>query len=116
MNTTHIKDKIINALPEFVSYLEDIDIDEQSYFYFGNPGLFLSKEIEKNNKDIIDKAFDLVNELLELNDTQLDNLINIGVLEVLTDTMETQRAAYDKLNKKGKVMFITLFDRFHKLI
>lgn len=115
MNSKFISNKISNELPEFRLFLEDVNIDEQPSFYFGNLGLFLNKVIKSREMTLVDKAFQLVNELLNLNDNEVDGLINIGVLEVLTDTEESQRVASEKLNEKGRLMFFELFDRFHKL-
>lgn len=115
MNKQLINNKVRTALPEFIPFLDDLDINEYTFFYFGKLGLFLSAAIKEKKEDIIDKAFCLVNELLDINDKELDTLINIGVLEILTDTAELQKVAIERLNAKGKDMFLALFDRFHKL-
>jgi len=115
MNKVVISNKVIKGLPEFVSFLGDVSIYEQPSFYFGNLGLFLTNAIKEENVNIVNKAFHLINELLDLNDKDLDALVNIGVLEILTDSEQSQRAAIEKLNEKGRGMFLELFDRFHKL-
>jgi len=116
MNTKYINDKIFKALPEFVSFIEDVKIDNQPFFYFGNLGIFVRDAIMEEKSDIIDRAFDVLNELLNMNENELNSLINVGVLEILTDTVESQRAAIVKLNEKGRTMFYALFNRFNKLI
>ena len=88
----------------------------QPFFYFGNLGIFIRDAIKEEKSNIVDRAFDLLNELLNIDENELDNLINVGVLEVLTDTVEAQRAAVYKLNEKGRTMFYALFNRFNKLI
>jgi len=116
MNKLNINNHILSTLPEFKFFLEDVSIEKEPFFYFGNLGMFIKEAINNKENSIIERSFLLINQLLEIKDDELRKLLINGVLEVLTDTAESQKIASEKLNATGKKLFNDLFKRFNKLI
>ena len=64
--------------------------DDSPYLVFGDFGLFLREQLENKpllgaNEDWLRSSVDLIDKLLTSSDPELSNLIQVGVLEVLSD-------------------------------
>lgn len=109
---------IFTTIPEFTSErsLTGVSPEDETYSLLSSFGICLRDAIESEQLAIIDKSFKLLNSWINIGDASFNNKIRVGILEVLTDTKASQFASIEKLDSEGKKMFLSLFDRFVKLI
>ena len=92
MNYTKFTDLVFNELPEFKKfYKEDLDVNYYNLF-MGDLGLFVRNSV-LNEELYSNKLLVFINNLYNENylNKEFINMLNINILEVLTDTVETQK-------------------------
>lgn len=115
-----IDDYIYNALaalllkmvPEYRKEIEQKDKEvilqeEGVYRFMYEFSVCLSGKIVENiSSDFVAKAFMYINKVGESHNLELQNIIRVGILEILYTTKELDRNhVYDMLNEKLKVDF-----------
>ena len=116
-----IVDILSDTNSEINSYIDDIseytiteededDFDDGlkpgdilSHLIFGNFAAFIRDKIESNSlSDIIIKHFvNLIDEMFNSDDIEVENLVNTGFLEVLTDTEDYRKKMREVLSGKS---------------
>jgi hypothetical protein len=114
---TYIFDKILEEVPSFKEDCEYLDITKETgiYSFLGSFALFMQRNISINTKEsmeLVAKCYGIINDLAELDDDKLKNLITVGVLEILTDTVETQKCSFDLLTGRARSYYESLFPEF----
>ena len=117
MTDIQLENELLQKITSFDEYVQNkkISIDEGIYSFLSDFGIFLRDAISNNEKLIVKQSFDLMNSWFSYNDIELEKKISVGILEVLTDTEESQTACINNLNSRGVAIFNNLFDRFTKL-
>ncbi|HJP90513.1 MAG TPA: hypothetical protein VJ875_01065 [Pyrinomonadaceae bacterium] len=81
--------------------------DDSPYLVFGDFGLFLLKRLKDgshNSKDqpLLREAFGFLDEMLTSTEPELINLAQVGVIEVLADSIDAFHIATSYLSPHGK--------------
>ena len=104
------KDNLVKELfdnvPEFAK-LTDHSNDDQPYVVYGELSLKLFEDI-KNNSDITDftkKSFQFFNKLGDRNDSEIDNLLIVGIYEGLYGDKKCNRIARQLLLGRNKEVY-----------
>lgn len=86
----------------FMSY----ERDDRPYLVFGDFGLFLREQLDNRepgaNQKKLGPSFELIDEMLTSSDPEVENLIQVGVLEVLSDHPDAIRLVKSYLSPAGK--------------
>ncbi len=95
--------ELFSTFPELSHFL---DKDEGTYCILGDFGLYLRDGITENTIDnnALNKAFDFLNALGKSDDPEVQNLLGVGVLEILTDRNKTIQVSKKML--KGQALEI----------
>ena len=86
-------------------FSESIDLDEDPYSVLGDFAIYLRDGMA--NERELDDAFDFLNTMGATDDTEVQNQLVVGVLEILADTDRSIAMAKKKLKDKS----LELFDR-----
>ncbi len=91
----------------FPKLKEIIDFNEGSYSILGDLAIYLRNGITNNNIPASEKEkiFQFLNEMGNSDDTETENLLVVGVLEILTDYPESIEAARMYLQDRALVLF-----------
>lgn len=93
-------DEITSALfQKFPEFAKSIDLKEDPYSALNNFAIYLRDGIVTNavGGDELNCAFDFLNSMGVSNNLEVQNLLVVGVLEILADTDESTRIAKQKL-------------------
>jgi hypothetical protein len=84
--------------------------DDSPYLVFGDFGLFLREQLENKplpgaNEDWLQPSVDVIDKLLTSSDPEVSNLIQVGVLEVLSDYPDAINLVKAHLSIPGREKF-----------
>jgi hypothetical protein len=103
---------LITKIPEFKDKSLPIN-DESAYLHYGAFALFLLDNIEEGiNKELIDRAFNLLNDLINLDDPAINTMLRVEVLELLADNNK----AISLCNEKLEGLSLALFNKVYKFL
>jgi hypothetical protein len=96
---------LISRIPEFKDKSSQIE-DGSAYLHYGAFGLFLLDIIdEKMNKELIDRSFNLLNDLINLDDPDINTMLRVEVIELLADNNKAIALCKEKLEGLSLVLF-----------
>lgn len=93
-------DKTASALLlKFPEFAKSMSLKEGPYNTFNNFAIYLRDGIVNNkiDNDELNRAFDFLNNMGASKNLEIQNLLVVGVLEILADTDESIRIAKQKL-------------------
>lgn len=95
-----------SEFPHFAK-LETTDFDDGVYCVLGSFGIYLCEECSKIfvNKEVLTKAFDILNAMGESDDIEIQNQLIVGVLEMLIDTKLSIHVARENLKGNSLEFF-----------
>ncbi len=90
---------IRDLLQEFPDFAKDVDVKQGPYTILSNFAIYLRDGIVDNtiNSDELNRAFDFLNNMGASRNLEVQNLLVVGVLEILADTDESTSIAKQKL-------------------
>lgn len=101
MNYRNAVSVLRERFPEFTQSGEEWD-DSLPHDAYGTFTLFLCRLVERGaDEGIADRAFELFNEMAE-GDDDIVNLLEVSVLEIVTDYPACERLAERRLNDAAK--------------
>lgn len=101
MTSSNAVSQLLEKIPELASYRPGFEAD-LPYDTFGSFALFLCDEIRAGrNKDLLDRAFEVLNEMADSSDREVLNLLVVGVFEVLSNDDTCIEAATKHLSEAG---------------
>jgi hypothetical protein len=98
---------LMDALPEFVRSSAGWS-PELPYVVYGDFASYVSKLIgdqSEQSRSELQRAFSLINSLAEAGDDEVINLLQVSVLETLTDTPDSVATARALLGPKARAWF-----------
>lgn len=104
-------DMLIKMLLDEVPEFKDSIIQESvfsAYLIYGDFGIFLRDKIlgDPDNIEFLERAFGLLNKLIDVGDSKVIQMLRVTTFEILTDYSET--IATTKLYLKGKALSLFL--------
>jgi hypothetical protein len=117
MTDAQIEKELVQHVTSFgqFSLKNKLSIEEGIYSFLTDFGIFLRDAISNNDEITIEQSFNLINQWFTYDNTDLDDKISVGILEVLTDTEKAQSVCFNNLDQRGLSIFNKLFERFQKL-
>lgn len=96
-NLEAISTELMNRFPEFVAKMQPDDI--QPFMLFGDFGIYIRDLIEskKYTTKALHEIFDFLNEMGQSESEEVQNLLTVGVLEILTDSAKAMEVANQQL-------------------
>lgn len=88
---------LLKDFPNFINKMKPDDF--QPYMLFGDFGIYIRDLIDcgNYNENEIDKIFEFLNEMGKSSDEEVQNLLTVGVLEIVTDSNKAVLLAREKL-------------------
>lgn len=103
--------ELIRKIPEYpqAEYEDDIELP---YIVFGGFARFLQKLMDSKqiHKNVLERAFEFLNEMADSTDPTMENLLGVGVLEILRDNPGHIEIVMSYLNHKGRKCFQEMID------
>ena len=106
---------LLNQVPEFAeARSRDASFmsydDDSPYLVFGDFGLFLREQLKHGplrgtNEDWLQPSVDVIDKLLTSSDPEVSNLIQVGVLEILSDFPTAMNLVKPHLSTQGQEKF-----------
>lgn len=103
------RENLIDKLMEnFKEFKEQSDYDSEDlklvYMVVGDLVIYFRDKVleSKVTPSEIDQFFDFLNQMANSNDTEVENILVVGMLEMLIDYPETINLAGENLNSRGK--------------
>ena len=106
---------LLNQVPEFAeARSRDASFmsynDDSPYLVFGDFGLFLREQLKNRplrgtNEDWLQPSVDVIDKLLTSSDPEVSNLIQVGVLEILSDFPTAMNLVKPHLSTQGQEKF-----------
>ncbi len=106
---------LLNQVPEFAeARSRDASFmsydDDSPYLVFGDFGLFLREQLKirplrGTNEDWLQPSVDVIDKLLTSSDPEVSNLIQVGVLEILSDFPTAMNLVKPRLSIQGQEKF-----------
>ncbi|HEY2566236.1 MAG TPA: hypothetical protein VGH95_00805 [Candidatus Aquirickettsiella sp.] len=89
--------RLLKDFPNFINVMNPDDF--QPYMLFGDFGIYIRDLIDHGSYDEneLDKLFDFLNEMGNSSDEEVQNLLTVGVLEIITDSSTAMMLARKKL-------------------
>lgn len=93
---------LLERMPEVQCHIDENDVD-LPYIVFG----FLAEYLEQLDisDPLVDRAFDVFNELADARDPELQNLLQVSVFEQFACNKNLSRRAVDRLSKEALPIF-----------
>lgn len=106
VETEDMTSKLISRIPEFTKQKKEfcVDYEDGASAAFGTFALIVRDEILKEKPDgtALHKAFEFLNEMADSGDSNIENLLTVGVLEIFLDHDDVYKYAMKALNDNGK--------------
>lgn len=109
-NSSKIDDKglirfLISKIPEFREQSLKLNSDS-AYLNFGYFAVFLIDTIERGgDEDLVDRSFKLLNDLVSLEDTNINTMLRVEVIEMLADNKKSIPLCKEKLEGPALILF-----------
>lgn len=103
---------LISRIPEFKDMSSQLE-DESAYLHFGYFAVFLIDAIEEGkNEDLIHRSFNLLNDLVNLDDDNINTMLRVEVFELLADNKKSFPICKEKLEGSA----LKLFEKVSKFL
>lgn len=102
-----LMNKLIKEFPEFYNSQDYVVDDLMPYSVFGDFAIYLQDGLEKNDVSQItlDKAKRFMNSMANSENVEINNLLVVGILEILTDKKISVDWVKSNLNEKACAYF-----------
>ena len=95
---------------------EPIPFWDLPYDVYGKFAISLCRHLSDPNvdQDYVSRAFALLNAMSRSPDNDIQSLLTVGVLEILTDDENVRRMAEERLNDEGRLLLRQADEFWHK--
>lgn len=105
ISNTGLVNFLLTKIPEFKAKSSQIE-DESAYPHFGDFALFLLDIIEEGtNDELIDRSFNLLNDLTNLDDANINTMLRVEVFELLAENKKSFPLSREKLDGSALKLF-----------
>jgi hypothetical protein len=96
--------ELFKQIPEILAWEPTIREDEDSpYIIFGALARYIQTKIIEDAYDTtLKKSIDFLNEMANTENSEIESLLTVGVLEILTDDEKVFDYVLERLNDKGR--------------
>jgi len=116
MNNKNVDFFLKRILKEFPEFTKEMNPDIYAYDIFGDFGIYIRNKIDSNSISEIDlvRIFNFLNEMGESEDDKVQNLLTVGVLEILTDSQTAMKIAKQHLKNKALKNLISIYKYWYE--